>query len=59
MCHRKEYFETLALKEGGVVRLENNKACKVQGMATVRLKMVDGHEFLKGMCGLFPNLNEI
>ncbi|WJX42094.1 hypothetical protein P8452_29365 [Trifolium repens] len=29
-----EYFETLELKEGGVVRLGNNKACKVQGYCT-------------------------
>lgn len=41
MCPRKEYFETLALKEGGVVRLGNNKACKVQGKGNVRLKMFD------------------
>jgi len=37
MCPRKEYFEPLPLKEGGVARLGNNKACKVQGMGTVRL----------------------
>jgi len=50
MCPRKEYFETLALKEGGVVRLGNNKMCKVQGMSTIRLKMFDGREFrLKGV----------
>jgi len=46
MFFRKEYFETLDLKEGGVVRLENNKACKVQYMCTVRLNMFDIHEFL-------------
>ena len=34
MCPRKEYFETLALKEGGVVRLGNNKACKSKAWAT-------------------------
>ncbi|MCI48521.1 hypothetical protein A2U01_0069764, partial [Trifolium medium] len=26
----KEYFDTLELKKCGVVRLDNNKACKVQ-----------------------------
>jgi hypothetical protein len=46
ICSRKEYFDTLDIKEGGVVRLENNKACKVQGMSTVRLKMFDDCEFL-------------
>ncbi|WJX64387.1 hypothetical protein P8452_49170 [Trifolium repens] len=34
MCPRKEYFETLELKEDGVVRLGNDKACKVQGYST-------------------------
>ncbi|KAK2362411.1 alpha carbonic anhydrase [Trifolium repens] len=29
MCQRKEYFETLELKENGVVRLGNDKACNV------------------------------
>lgn len=56
MCPRKEYFETLALKEGGVVRLGNNKACKVQGMGTVRLKMFDGREFLLKDVRFVPEL---
>ncbi|GAU10233.1 hypothetical protein TSUD_417410 [Trifolium subterraneum] len=34
ICPRNEYFKTLELKEGGVVRLGNNKACKVQGYCT-------------------------
>jgi len=32
ICPRKKYFEALELKEGGVVRLGNNKACKIQVM---------------------------
>ena len=56
MFPRKEYFETLALKEGGVVRLGNNKACKVQGMGTVRLKMFDGREFLLKDVRFVPEL---
>src|SRR4030065_2125670 len=39
ICPRKEYFETLKLVEGGVVRLGNNKACKIQGIGNIRLKM--------------------
>ncbi|PNX90687.1 cytochrome p450, partial [Trifolium pratense] len=46
MCPRKEYFEILDLKEGGVVRLSNNKACKIQGTGTIRLKMFDDRDFL-------------
>jgi len=46
ICPRKKYFETLELKEGGVVRLGNNKACKIQGMGTIHLKMFDDRDFL-------------
>ena len=30
----------------GVVRFGDNKACKVHGIGTVRLKMFDDHELL-------------
>jgi len=46
ICPRKEYFETLELKEGGVVCLGNNKACRIQGMGTIHLKMFDDRDFL-------------
>lgn len=46
MCLRNEYFEVLALKEGGGVRLGKNKSCKVQCMGIVHLKMFDGRKFL-------------
>ncbi|GAU37497.1 hypothetical protein TSUD_275490 [Trifolium subterraneum] len=46
ICPRKEYFETLELKECGVFRLGNNKVCKVQGTGFIRLKMYDGRNFL-------------
>jgi len=46
MCPRKKYFETLELKEDTVFRLENNKACKVQGIGTNRLKMSNNREFI-------------
>ncbi|RDX64245.1 putative mitochondrial protein, partial [Mucuna pruriens] len=43
MCPRKDYFESLNLKEGGVVLLGNNKPCKVQGMGSIRLNMFNGY----------------
>ncbi|CAJ2668093.1 unnamed protein product [Trifolium pratense] len=56
ICPRKEYFETLELKEGGVVRLGNNKACKVQGIGTIRLKMYDDRDFLLKNVRYIPEL---
>ncbi|KAK2447548.1 secreted RxLR effector protein [Trifolium repens] len=56
ICPRKEYFETLELKEGGVVRLGNNKACKVQGMGSIRLKMFDDRDFLLKNVRYIPEL---
>ena len=56
ICPRKEYFETLELKEGGVVRLGNNKACKIQGMGTIRLKMFDDRDFLLKDVRYIPEL---
>ena len=52
----KEYFDTLPLKEEGVVRLGNKKACKAQGVGNVRLKMFDGREFLLWDVRYVPNL---
>jgi len=56
ICKRKEYFETLELKEGGVVRLGNNKAYRIQGMATIRLKMFDDCDFLLKNVRYIPEL---
>ncbi|KAK2414734.1 secreted RxLR effector protein [Trifolium repens] len=56
MCPRKEYFETLELKEDGVVRLGNDKACKVQGVGTIRLKMFDDRDFLLKNVRYIPEL---
>lgn len=41
MCPVEEFFETLKLKEWGIVFLGNNKARKVQDMVSIRLKMYD------------------
>jgi len=46
MCLVKEFFEALELKEGGAVLLRDNKACKVQDMWSIRLKMFDDCEIL-------------
>jgi len=47
MCLINEFFETLKLKEGKVVLLENNKVYKVQYMRSVKLKMFDNWEILQ------------
>jgi hypothetical protein len=46
MCPIEEYFETLKLKECGVVHLRNDRACKVQGLSFVCLMMFDNREFI-------------
>lgn len=42
----KGLCETLKLKEGGMVLLENNKVCKVQGVEFIRLKLFVDWEML-------------
>ena len=44
------------MKEGGVVRLGNNKACKIQGMGTIRLKRFDDRDFLLKNVRYIPEL---
>lgn len=46
MCQRKKYFKTLKLEQGGLVPFGDNKACKVYGIDTTKLKMFDDHEFI-------------
>lgn len=46
MYLRKQYFKTLEMEEDGNVRLKNNKAFKVYGISTVRLKIFDDYEFI-------------
>ncbi|WVZ24349.1 hypothetical protein V8G54_002893 [Vigna mungo] len=40
MCPVKEFFENLDQKEHGNVLLGNNKACRVQGVGSVRLNLI-------------------
>lgn len=56
MCPRKSNFKSLELKEGGMVLLGNNKACKVKGMGTIRLKLFDNHEILLQKVRYIPEL---
>ena len=56
MCPRIEYFETLKMVHGGVVRLGDNKACKVHGIGMVRLKMFDDRERLIHNVRYIPEL---
>ena len=46
MCSKIKYFETLKLGQDGLVHIGDNKACKVHGIGTVRLKMFDDRELL-------------
>ena len=46
MTPNKSWFETYEQIDGGSVLLGNNKACKVIGLGTVRLKLHDGKERL-------------
>lgn len=56
MCHLKDYFETLELKEGGMVLLGNNKSCTEQGIFTIRLKVHDNHEIILQNVRYVPKL---
>jgi hypothetical protein len=58
MCLMKEYFETLELKEGGVVHLRNDKALKVQGTSLICLRMFDNHEFILQDVRYVPKLKQ-
>ena len=42
MCPNKDWFVTYQALEGGKVLLGDNKACKVVGTGTIRIKMYDG-----------------
>ena len=46
MCPVKYYFETLELKEFGTLLIGNNKACKVQGIGQIKLRIFDNKEML-------------
>lgn len=46
MCPRKKYFETLGLKESGVIWNGKKKVGKVHDIGIVKLKIFDNLEFL-------------
>nr|KYP64673.1 Retrovirus-related Pol polyprotein from transposon TNT 1-94 [Cajanus cajan] len=56
MCPKKDYFETLKLKEGGTVLLGDDHPCQVQGIGTVRLKMFDNREYILKDVRYVPDL---
>lgn len=49
---------SLEMKEGGVVQLGNNKACKVYGISTIRLKMFGNRKFLLHVVRHVPELKQ-
>ena len=58
MCPRIEYFEILKMVQGGIVRLGDNKACKVHGIGIVKFKMFDDHELLIHNMRYVPELKQ-
>ncbi|WVZ00077.1 hypothetical protein V8G54_026146 [Vigna mungo] len=56
MCPMKEFFENLDQKKHGNVLLGNNKACRVQGVGSVRLKMFDNREMVLQAVRYVPEL---
>ncbi|WVZ06123.1 hypothetical protein V8G54_019469 [Vigna mungo] len=56
MCPVKEFFENFDQKEHGNVLLRNNKACRVQGVGSVRLKMFDNREMMFQAVRYVPEL---
>ncbi|KAE8716394.1 hypothetical protein F3Y22_tig00110121pilonHSYRG00025 [Hibiscus syriacus] len=56
MCPHKYWFETLQLVNGGTVLLGDNKACKVVGSGTIRIRMFDGAERILQQVKYIPEL---
>ena len=56
MTPNKAWFETFKTVNGGQVILGNNKACDVQGIGTVRLKLHDGVERMLQQVRCIPGL---
>ncbi|WVZ12067.1 hypothetical protein V8G54_016597 [Vigna mungo] len=56
MCPVKEFFENLDQKEHENVLFGNNKACRVQGVGSVRLKMFDNREMVLQAVRYVPEL---
>ncbi|XP_058775341.1 uncharacterized protein LOC131649605 [Vicia villosa] len=58
MCPRIEYFETLKLVQGGVVRLGDNKAYKVHGIGTNDAAIAAALEAMAHALEHHPNVGE-
>ncbi|KAE8692398.1 hypothetical protein F3Y22_tig00110839pilonHSYRG00037 [Hibiscus syriacus] len=56
MCPHKDWFETLQLVSGGTVLLGDNKACRVVGSGTIRIRMFDGAERILQHVRYIPEL---
>jgi len=55
----KKFFDTLELKEGGIVLLEENKAYKGQSMWSIKLRIFDDCEMLLQEVRYVPKLKRI
>lgn len=58
MYPNKNWFENFIELEGGHIILENNKTCKILGIGTIRLKMLNGLEYLLQNTKYIPELKK-
>lgn len=58
MCPHKEWFCSYKNIEGAQVLLGNNKACKVAGVGSIRLKLDNGNERVLGDVRHVPDLKK-
>nr|KYP76595.1 Retrovirus-related Pol polyprotein from transposon TNT 1-94 [Cajanus cajan] len=56
MHPKKDYFETLKLKEEGTVLLGDHHPCQVQGIGTIILNMFDNREYILKDVSHVPDL---
>lgn len=42
MCHTKSWFKSLQESDQGLVTLGNDRACKVRGVGSIKLRIYDG-----------------
>ena len=56
MTPNESWFEDFNQDEGGMVLLGNNKACKVQGVGSIRIKMYNGVEKMLENVRYIPEL---
>lgn len=56
MSPNKSWFESLELKDGGVVLLGNNKYCRVLGVGKIKIQLHDGSKIMLSEVRYIPEL---